>query len=214
MQALNQKKLWDKKHSRGEHAAYAEKPMKFADEAEKYFPSHSYVLELGCGVGADANYFASKGHHVEATDFSSVVIAQNNQRPHENVNFNVVDISEVFPYKDASFDVVYAHLSIHYFNDQITRQIISEVSRVLKPAGMFYFRCKATDSWEKNISVETEPNLFVANETGHIRHLFSEEYTREILNNLFTIKKLSRTKEEYRGQTSKFIDCWSARKKD
>lgn len=205
MQDIDQKQMWNEKHARGEHATYIDKPMKFAVGAEKDFPPKSSVLELGCGTGSDARYFSKKGHSVEATDFSSVVIMQNNERLHQGVHFSFMDMSQVFPYENAVFDVVYAHLSIHYFTDEITKKIISEIGRVLKPFGRFYFRCKATDSWEKGISTEVAPNIFVANETGHIRHLFSEEYTREILRDAFTVEKLQKTRESYKGTISTFM---------
>ena len=46
-------------------------------------------------------------------------------------------MSETFPYEDDLYDVVYAHLSVHYFNFEITQQLFSEIYRVLKPGGIF-----------------------------------------------------------------------------
>ncbi len=209
MRASDQRQLWNDKHARGEHAAYADEPDQFAIEAEGTFERGSYILELGCGVGADARYFASKGHSVEATDFSSVVIGQNKQRFHKGIHFSVLDMAEDFPYDDMQFDVVYAHLSIHYFSDATTREIIREVHRVLKPGGLFIFRCKSNASWEKDISVEVAPNVFVSHKTGHVRHLFSKEYARTILGNLFSVVKLEETSSQYRDNVSSFIDCWA-----
>src|SRR5690606_25081810 len=40
----------------------------FRKEVEKYLAPGSAMLELNCGTGIDALYFASKGHHVFATD--------------------------------------------------------------------------------------------------------------------------------------------------
>ena len=202
----DQKKMWDEKHGRGEHAAYKNNPMQFAVNAEEDFSQNSRVLDMGCGIGADARYFASKGHLVEAIDFSEVVIEQNSALSYEGVNFAVVDISQTLPYKSATFDVVYAHLSIHYFSDTVTKKVVDEVSRILKPHARFYFRCKSIDSHEKDDSTEIEPRVYVSNSTGHIRHLFSEDYVRELLHDSFDITKLIENEVEYAGKKAFVID--------
>ncbi len=209
MQPIDQRQLWDDKHARGEHASYVHEPVNFALDAEKDFPRNSTVLDLGCGIGADAEYFAQENHIVEAIDFSSIVIEQNNKRSHRGVTYSTFDISQALPYDSQSFDVVYAHLSIHYFSDSVTRGIIKEVARVLKPRGKFYFRCKSINSDEKNVSTQIEPGIFVSNDTGHIRHLFSLEYTADILRGRFTVHKLEETQEKYRKNVSIFVDCWA-----
>ena len=38
---------------------------------EQYLPAAAHILELNAGTGDDALYFASKGHHVHATDIAA-----------------------------------------------------------------------------------------------------------------------------------------------
>src|SRR5690606_26147913 len=43
---------------------------------ERFLKPGSRILEINAGTGIDALYFASKGHHVHATDLSDGMIAQ------------------------------------------------------------------------------------------------------------------------------------------
>jgi ubiquinone/menaquinone biosynthesis C-methylase UbiE len=47
-----------------------------------------------------------------------------------------LDVSQPLPFPDSSFDVVFAELLLHYFPDTIMQQIMTEISRVLKPGGI------------------------------------------------------------------------------
>ena len=73
----DQVEMWNRKHSEGDHQALRDIPSPLAKLAEPYFPRRAQVLELGCGVGREAVFFAKQGHTVVATDSSDVVIEQN-----------------------------------------------------------------------------------------------------------------------------------------
>ncbi|MCU1565781.1 MAG: class SAM-dependent methyltransferase [Pseudarthrobacter sp.] len=55
-------------------------PSALAQEWVAELPTGSRILELGCGLGADARYFAGQGHHVLAVDYSRPAI-QNLRTP-------------------------------------------------------------------------------------------------------------------------------------
>src|SRR5688572_23365915 len=78
----------------------------------------SRVLELGFGGGGDAAYFAGVGHHVLATDISESAVARARESfaGHDlPLAFEVHDTSKPFDLPDATFDLIYARLSLHYF---------------------------------------------------------------------------------------------------
>lgn len=186
----NQKQLWNNAHKSEKIFSSTTKQTDFAETVLQYFKKNSKVLDLGCGLGEDAAIFARAGHDVIATDFAEVAIQKNSQRLKgvTNLHFTVLDIGEDFPYSDNEFDVVYARLSLHYFTDKKTREVFSEIHRVLKPNGLLCFVCKSTNDKLHGKGTEIEKDMF--KENGHVRHFFSEEYARSLLEKHFAIKKL------------------------
>jgi ubiquinone/menaquinone biosynthesis C-methylase UbiE len=72
---LNSKAAFDKQAPvfdslYGNDAIIAYKRKRVRDHVEEFLAPQSSILELNAGTGEDATYFASKGHHVHATDIS------------------------------------------------------------------------------------------------------------------------------------------------
>lgn len=70
---------WDRENWEDHHRALlrdndAGAPSAWAQELARTLPSGSRILELGCGLGADARHFAQQGHHVIAVDYSRPAI--------------------------------------------------------------------------------------------------------------------------------------------
>lgn len=208
----DQRQLWNQKHARGEHLQYGlDEPRDFAAPVLADLRSGTRLLELGCGVGNDARFFARNGIEVLSTDFSEVVVQQNIEYGVQgNLQFEVLDMTGVFPYSDSCFDAVYAHLAIHYFDDEVTANIIKEVARVLKQGGKFYFICKSTKDPKYGQGEQIGPNSFEC--MGHIRHFFSINHTKELLKDIFDVERLSESSAIYTGEPSAFIECWATKK--
>ena len=162
---------------------------------------NAQVLELGCGGGDDAEAFAQAGHTVIATDFVTSLIERNRDRLDlPNLTFETMRIDEPYPYPNASFDAVYAHLTLHYYRDAETREIIREIRRVLRPGGWLMFACKSPQdpAWGKG--EEIEPDMFNAH--GKIRHFFRPDYAQSLLDDGFTdIRIASHTGKLYRQKS-------------
>ncbi|MDB5185646.1 MAG: putative methyltransferase sLL0829 [Candidatus Saccharibacteria bacterium] len=199
--------MWDRKHGLGEHAVYREGPLPFAERVEPLFPRTAEVLELGCGVGGDAYFFATKGHHITATDYSGVVIKQNHElRQHPTLKYSVLDLTEVLPCETESVDVVYAHLSLHYYDHETTKTVFAEIARVLKLGGLLCFACKSIQDSDYGKGEEVEPNLFISAK-GHVRHFFTSEYVEELMSGLFEIETIDESEEHYVNKTAAFVRC-------
>lgn len=203
----DQKQLWDEKHASGDHDSFQDIKSTLANIVTQEINPNSYILELGCGVGRDAYYFAQNGHKVIATDLSQIVINKNQERLQAHgLSFEVLDILNKFPYKDNLFDVVHANLSLHYYKDKDTKRIIGEIHRVLRKGGKLAFSCKSTNDPHYGKGDEVEDNLFISSK-GHVRHLFTLNYVNELLDSKFKTELLEEVKEEYNKVPSSIIRC-------
>jgi len=95
------------------------------------------VLDVGCGAGMLSNALAQKGHCVTGIDLSekSLDIAKKYDKTSEVVYHH--GNAYRLPYEDNSFDVVCAMDVLEHVVHP--RKLLKEVSRVLKPKGLFFF---------------------------------------------------------------------------
>lgn len=148
---------WAKLHALYSQTEWASKPSLFAETVKEYVPSSGTLLDLGAGLGQDSAYFSDLGYKVTATDLNTGKLAI---LAGGTFSVQAVDLREVLPYGDTSFDVVYAHLSLHYFDQATTCQIFDEIHRVLKPGGVLAFFTNSTDDPEYNTGTRIEPDYF------------------------------------------------------
>ncbi len=154
---------------------------KFAKDVEAELARNSTVLELGCGAGDDAAYFASMGHDVIAMDVSAPLIDLASQRfaDMENLDFRRADIARPLAVGDSSCDAVFSRLSLHYFDDETLARIFGEVLWVLRSGGRFHFVCKSTADALYGQGLEIGIDMYELD--GHIRHFIGREYAMNLL---------------------------------
>ena len=202
---MDQLQHWNNLHAHQRLRDYSHTHTSFAEEVTTTLIEPIELLELGCGEGNDSIFFAQQGHQVVATDFSDVIIEQNqNDSDNSNVKFDILDMMKPFAFADDRFDVIYARLSLHYFSDVITRRLLREISRVLKPDGNAYFMCKSTaDSlYGKGARIEAD----IYENDGHVRHFFSQKYAQAICSDAgLSIAKVVTGNELIYGRRSAFI---------
>jgi SAM-dependent methyltransferase len=66
---------WEDYHRAEIHRARDLHPSNFAVATEQQLDRGSTIVELGCGLGTDAHYFAERGHSVRAVDYSRPALA-------------------------------------------------------------------------------------------------------------------------------------------
>ncbi len=195
---------WSKKPSlrREKVHDFARRAVRFVQGSRK----GKKLLDLGCGFGQDALYFARHGWQVTAIDLAPDNIRklqENSSKASGKMHCLCRDISKPLPFKDASFDVVYAHLSVHYFDDKTTQKMFREIHRILQPGGFFFVKCKSIDDplFGKGKRVGQDTYLL-----QHVRHFFRKEYMQELLEG-WVIKHVRRTRSSYASMPSAFIEA-------
>ena len=116
-------------------------------------------MELGTGAGQDGLWFHSQGFDTTLTDATNVAFDSIKERSKNNIKISQVDITESLPFQDNSFDVVYAHLVLHYFNDEAMKSIISEIQRVLCKEGLLACMVNSTKDPEYDRFLENNEHL-------------------------------------------------------
>jgi SAM-dependent methyltransferase len=180
----------------------------FAHEVDTRIARQSRLLELGCGAGDDAGFFAQRGHNVIATDVSMPLIDMAAQRYADlpNLEFRVADISQAFNVGGQSQDVVYSRLALQYFTHQTTMRVFSEISWVLRSGGQFFFACRSTEDPLYGKGEEVEPDMYELD--GHVRHFFAPDYANELLEaNGFTKIEVSTGKQKLYGEHAAYVKC-------
>lgn len=134
----------------------------------------SPVLDLGCGDGHDARFLTELGFPVIATDFSEKALElSRHTAPAAKTQY--VDLTHGLPFPDASFGVIVASLSLHYFPWQQTTEILAEVRRCLAPGGHLLARFNSTRD-HRYRAAEKQPlenNFYLIG--GMPRRLFDEQ---------------------------------------
>lgn len=158
------------------------------------------ALDLGCGIGQYTKYLIEKGFDVISSDISSEALKVLSENI-ENAKTIELDMSKKLPFEDNTFDLVFANLSIHYFDSATTVKLLKEIKRIIKNNGYFIGSVNSTQTFQfiKDKAIEIEPNYYY--ESGrNVRlwdmnqfDIYFNEFDKVILNEV-TTKRWDRTK--------------------
>jgi len=107
------------------------------------------ILDFGCGLGRHSIFFAKNGFNVSAFDLSIDAINNLNllaQNENLNINTTVADMIDL-PYKENSFDAIFAYHVISHTDTIGIKKIVSEIKRVLKSNGEIYLTLCSKETW-------------------------------------------------------------------
>lgn len=166
-------KHWQKRIPNYLSAVWSRSPSPFARLVNGYIKPDSKILELGAGAGQDGLWFETQGHQVTISDGDTVAFDEITSRSINKTIPIKIDLNEPFPLEDGQFDVVYAQLVLHYFDDDTMRKIFNEIKRVLKPNGIIACMVNSINDPEYDSGREDNSGLIDVN--GLIKRYFSVE---------------------------------------
>ena len=149
------------------------------------------VLEIGCGIGSDAEEFAKHGADYVGIDLSDHSIALCRQRfevlglEGEFHNIDVTDLAALQTL--GQFDLVYSYGVIHHFPG--IDKIINNVHEVVRPGGEFRYMVYAKNSW-KYAMIQKGLDQFEAQAGCPYAQAFSKEEIHELMHTGWSIERL------------------------
>jgi ubiquinone/menaquinone biosynthesis C-methylase UbiE len=197
---MKKQTAWNNLHNFYRTQSWIDNPNIFAEEIIKYIKEGSRILDLGAGQGQDTRYFASKGFEVVSTDISDSALEVNRSKLTDDIKDKVIvqrlNIEERFPFNNSEFNVVYAHLSLHYFTLQKTKEIFGEIARVLKDDGMLVMLNNSITDPEYGQGKLIETDYYFIKDKN--KRFFSTASLQELVKPYFSVVLLDAQGETYK----------------
>lgn len=150
------------------------------------------ILEIGCGQGRDATYFAQNEFEVEAFDISENAIKFVNHTKQmlnlNNLNAFVHDAEKPLRYRSEHFDFVYSNLALQFFDLKSLDKIFQNTLELMKKNSLFLFSTKKKGDKYYQFGNKINDNAFEYK--GITRYFFDSGDLKEILSNYFQIIQL------------------------
>ena len=143
--------------------------------AERYLRSGDSLIELGCGNGRDAVFFAEQGVSVTAMDqCENEIRFLAKTYGNDNLRFKCGD----FTAQDDSvqYNHIYSRFTIHTISEDRQTSVLRWASQVVKIGGFFFleFRGKKNELFRKGAPVPDEPDAYFYE--GHYRRFIDPEH--------------------------------------
>ncbi|MFR9729841.1 SAM-dependent methyltransferase [Saccharopolyspora sp. MS10] len=127
--------LWNEMYARAEHYWSGEANTALVEQVRDLPPGR--VLDLGCGEGGDALWFAGRGWQVTAVDLSPVVLGRARARSAEagldgRIRWQEVDLAVDFP--EGEFDLVSAQF-LHSWGELPRERVLRRAAEAVAPGG-------------------------------------------------------------------------------
>lgn len=120
-------------------------PSPFAQYVATLVDRGKTLVELGCGNGRDALFFAGQGLQVTAMDLSRTAIDQLNRRPCKNVSFFCGDFISSSIHRPGTYDYAYSRFTLHAINDKQQTVLLQNMFRALKAGGKFFIEVRSVN---------------------------------------------------------------------
>ena len=135
------------------------------------------ILDLGCGQGRDTKYFAEQGFDVTGTDYSMQALSELNNI--DRITTKYCDLRSKLPFENNTFDACYSHMLLCMaFSMKELKNLMSEVRRVLKPAGIVSYTVRHTGDFHYMKGTSHGESMYETD--GFIIHFFNARMIQEL----------------------------------
>jgi len=167
---------------------YSDQP--YLDKFLSYITSGTNILDLGCGTGRIASYYANNGYDVIGVDLSKKML-EIARKKHPNIKFRLGDIRNI-NFKE-KFDGISLAYSLFHLEKKDVPKIIERSSSLLKKSGIILLILQEGDG-EVFIDEPLLPNekMFLS--------LFTEEQAKYFLSPNFKILSIDRKVPNLEGE--------------
>lgn len=166
------------------------------------------LIELGCGNGRDAIYFANANAIVDAIDQCDNIIEllQHRYQRLNNLQFKCLDFTDLDD--NSKYDIVYSRFTLHSISKQQESKVLRWAYNNLNPNGKFCIevRGQKNEIYKVGIPVESEPDAFILND-HYRRFLHFETLCNELKSLGFNIEFAAEKKgfAPFNGQDETYI---------
>jgi len=204
---MPQTAAWEKEYQNPQLVTKDAKPQKdvlrffkFLKKTQGVPLTNLSVLDLGCGVGRNANYLATLGNTVAGFEISKTALAIAKTRAADlgvSADYRLQNIGAVYPLEDNTFDLILDITSSNALNEKERAMYLEEVYRVLKPGGHFFVRalCKDGDANAKALIKKNpgkEQNTYINTAMNLTERVFTQGDFVKLYGKYFTILQLNK----------------------
>jgi SAM-dependent methyltransferase len=209
------KNFWNDEYTKANHLTLSDEP---AEDLQKFvrwalrnaewppFPKNGFVLDIGCGNGRNIIALCEEaGMRGLGIDISGVALAQARIAAKKlPIEFREQSAANRLPVDDASVDVVLDMMTTHFLNEEERKRLLTEITRVMKPYGWFFFKTFILDGdlHAKRLLEEHpggEKNSYIHPRINALEHVWTEGELVDFFSPHFTIYKMLKS---YRHITS------------
>lgn len=162
-------KKWDELHSQKRFCTVYPQDRVVAWTFRNFLKDSSSqykLLDVGCGAGRHAIFWATEDYSVSACDFSLTGIEETKKRAKEiGISVEVQQCeADALPYKDNQFDGLLCYGVLYYLPYERYRKAVQEIYRVLKPGGKAFVVTRTADDSRALQAKKIDAHTYCLNE--------------------------------------------------
>jgi len=205
----NDRKFWNKEYKEVKHLSLSSNPsedlLKFTrwlgrQHKDQQMSQGDIVLDIGCGNGRNLVYLSRTfGINGVGIDISKEAIAQAMDMSKSlPLEYKCQSIADPLLLRDESCSIVLDMMASHVLNSEKRNRLLSEIARVLKPGGWFFFKTFLLDEdrHAERLLRENpgeEEGTYIHPKSGTPEHVFTEDEIERTLEPYFLIHKISKS---------------------